>query len=352
MDELLFRRRNLITNSIFNKGEKLIYSLENYTCDGTINTFIDTGIRLFTGLYESFRIELEYDNFDLENQINLETILECKSFNLVNRQGAGFTIRAADDSVGTGEYLHKLQVNFPYGLGSTYYENASSAQILLYYDGINNNLIVNDIITPFSGEVYHSNTLTIGGRYGSINNADRFATCHIVSLKIYVTLKSSNNILFKLQNYQCNGTSATAINTGLYLFDTNTYPNGWEIDFDFTISSGNVSQASYIRCRNATSPYNGFCARRMGSSANDLQLQLDSFSQVLSGRGNTRHVIHITSDLINCTMVGDGVEVKQALSSVISPLVIGGELSDDTTQTWNASRYCKIYIHSLIVRKL
>lgn len=335
--------------------ERLVYSLSNYTCDGTINTFIDTGIRLFSPEYESFRIELEYDNFDLSTQVNQETVLECKSYYTIgNSLTYGLSVRAARDS-----NAGKLNTNFTPLItdGNKYYSNASSASVSITYTGGSDNVIsVNGNASTYSGLCpTFAHTLTIGGRYDSTSIPDRFVSCHIISLKVYVTPVSAGNTIYSLRDYTCDGTAATAINTGLYLFDQTAYPNGWMISFDFTIGENNVGNGSYLRCRNAASPYPGFTLRRLNGNASQMQAQVNSFSTGISAAAGTRHQVSITNDLSKVTMIFDDTTIgtrQSTPTNVISPLVIGGELSNDTTQAWNTSRFGKIYIHSLIIKAL
>lgn len=353
MDALMLRRRMMMAQAI--PTERLVYSLSNYTCDGTINTFIDTGIRLFSPEYKSFRIELEYDNFDLSTQVDQETLLECKSYYAQGGYSAyGLTVRAARDS-----YAGQLNINFTPLItnNNKYYNNASSASVSITYTGGSDNVIsVNGSTSTHSGNCpIFANTLTIGGRYDSTSTPDRFVSCHIISLKVYVTPTSVGNTIYSLRDYTCDGTAATAINTGIYLFDQTVYPTGWVLQFDFTVGENNVAQGSYLRCRNSASPYPGFGLRRNNSNASQAQAQVNSSSKLISAAAGTRHQVSITNDLSNVIMILDGTteRIKVATpTNVISPLVIGGELSNDTTQAWNTSRFGKIYIHSLIIKAL
>lgn len=349
-----FRRRLLM--ELMAPREQLIYSLSDYTCDGTVNTFIDTGIRLFTPEYESFRIELEYDNFDLQTQVSQETILECKS-NIplpASVISPGLTIRAGIYNQYEGDHRGMLEVNCAPLFSSKYYGNASTASVSFIY-GSNSSLTVNGDSTQLSGTItYHANTLTVGGRYANDGTPGRFPACHIRSLKIYVVpVTPGGNTIYMLKDYTCDGTAATAINTGLYLFDSSVYSTGWIMYSDFTIGENNVGNGSYLRCRNSASPYPGIAVRRNNSNANQMQAQLNSKSNNVSASSGTRHNLIVTNDLTTWKMViNDSINISDSPSTVISPFVIGGELSNDTTQEWNSSRFSKIYIHTLIVRAL
>jgi len=176
-------------------------------------------------------------------------------------------------------------------------------------------------------------------------------------LRRFAQQPSASNVIYKLENYTCDGTAATAINTGLYLFDTSRYPNGWDLYFDFTVNSGNGGNASFLRCRNAATPYNGFTIRRgaTDSTANNLCPQINAtFKNIVKNPlAGTRFIITIETPYqsTKTRLLTDGSnEINVNIpTSVISPLVIGGELADDTTQEWNPERFSYITIHSLII---
>ena len=164
-----------------------------------------------------------------------------------------------------------------------------------------------------------------------------------------------SNIIYELYNHTCDGTAATAINTGIYLFDTTLYPNGWNIYFEFTVNQFSKDQESYLRCRNAKSPWNGFNVRRESSKSN-IQIQSNSNAAIITTSTGTRLVATVekpTADNKLKVTVGEyggsPVYTESTVAPVVSPLVMGGELSNDTTQSWNTNRFSKITIHSLII---
>ena len=170
--------------------ERLIYSLTNYTCDGTINTFIDTGIKLLGYEYDSFRIEMEYDGLDLSTT-GQETLLECKSFIPISSGSpytSGLVVRVNDRNQYSPQY-EALNISFkPLRTTDAYFQNTSSANLSIVYNRHNNSITVNGETVEFSGSIYHNEPLTIGGRYTShLSNPDRFVQFHISSLKIYAT---------------------------------------------------------------------------------------------------------------------------------------------------------------------
>ena len=164
-----------------------------------------------------------------------------------------------------------------------------------------------------------------------------------------------SNIIYQLYNYTCDGTAATAINTGIYLFDTTLYPNGWDIYFEFTVNDWGSNYASFLRCRNSAYPNHGFTVRR-DYGASRVQIQSNSSASTVATSAGTRLIATIekpTSDnklkLTLCEYGGSPVIAASTVSSVVSPLVIGGELSDDTTQAWKTDRFSNITIHTLVI---
>lgn len=161
--------------------ERLIYQLYDYTCDGTVNTFIDTGIKLFGYEYNSFRIEMEYDGLDL-TQAGIATLLECKSF------GGSFNPGLSAKVSNGGNNPYAIAINIYPRITDKYFQNTSSATVILTYNKNSCSINVNGSTARGSGLIYHNEPLTIGGRYSShMSNPDRFVQVHISSLKIYAT---------------------------------------------------------------------------------------------------------------------------------------------------------------------
>lgn len=160
------------------------------------------------------------------------------------------------------------------------------------------------------------------------------------------------HLIYKLENHVCDGTAATAINTGIYLFDQTLYPLGWDIYIDFTVGANNVSQGSFIRCRDANTPYNGFTFRRSSSGPNQLQVQVNSKSSGINKTtlAGTRFIATIENPTSagNVKIVIDNTTtVQDTPKAVPSPLVIGGEL--DASLAWKSDRFGICTINSLRV---
>ena len=164
--------------------ERLIYSLTDYTCDGTASTFIDTGIKLFGLEYNAFRIEMEYDGLDITTT-NLETLLECKAFSSGTITN-GLTVKVGNNT--QPQYSDAIAANIYPCTENYFFKNTSSATVIITYGSNSGSVNVNGDIKTGSGTIVHNEPLTIGGRYSShLSNPDRFVQVHISSLKIYAT---------------------------------------------------------------------------------------------------------------------------------------------------------------------
>lgn len=167
---------------------------------------------------------------------------------------------------------------------------------------------------------------------------------------------ADSNIIYQLYNHTCDGTATTAINTGIYLFDATTYPNGWTIELEFSFTQY-VNQGSVLRCRNAASPYNGISARNHNSDG--MQAQVNTFAFVLPQTIGDRLSVTFDYTPPTCTATARNITTSSATSfdhdnmsgvTVYPPLVIGGENNDDSASlTWKSGRFPKCVIHSLVI---
>lgn len=169
-----------------------------------------------------------------------------------------------------------------------------------------------------------------------------------------------SNIVYDLYGHTCNGTAATAINTGIYLFDNTVFPYGWTIELDFYFTA-HVSQGSVIRCRNAGSPYNGINTRNKTSSGQmEAQVNGVAASQNFSMGDRIKVFFDYTLPSNVCTVTVNNITKGTTSSNsnsmsgktVKPPLVVGGENNNDTANfTWKSGRFPKCYITSLVVTK-
>ena len=157
-----------------------------------------------------------------------------------------------------------------------------------------------------------------------------------------------SNIIYQLYNYTCDGTEATAINTGIQL--CNGDYSTFLVEFDFTINAMTPQNACFFRCRHETKYSNswpGFGLRAPNDT--NVDLQINNQTKKVSADIGTRCIGTVTlSDgvvVVDC----NGNSVSSNLVTHSSPFVIGGELSNSANGTWNGSRFSNITIHSLII---
>lgn len=168
-----------------------------------------------------------------------------------------------------------------------------------------------------------------------------------------------SNIIYELYNHTCDGTAATAINTGIYLFDDTTYPNGWTLEMVFSFTEY-VSQGSVIRCRNAVSPYNGINVRnatsntRMESQVNGTATRIDIAMgdriMVLFDYDVATNICSVT--LKNMSTDGTGTTSQSMAGKPVSSVfAVGGEPTDNAGTSWKSGKFAKCVITSLVITK-
>ena len=171
-----------------------VYTLSNYTINGSSNDFIDTELTLLDGSYEEVHINMKYHYTSLPTTNNLTT-LNCNDETDSNYPG--FTVRYNRSGISTrrptytfngsggdrivGENLATNKtVEF---LLNFYYNNPGKNGILLGYT-TGNWTKVEDYLFDSSVNI-HNKPLTIGGIYDSNGNIARIPTnCVIDHLKI------------------------------------------------------------------------------------------------------------------------------------------------------------------------
>ncbi len=215
----LMRRRSMMTMAIPVPTERLIYSLTDYTCDGTVNTFIDTEIKLFGYEYDSFRIEMEYDHLVPTSQA---TLLECRSFVGSPSNGLTAKVRSTPQS---------LDVCIRPSIPDVFFDNALSATLSIVYSKQACSITVNGQTENGIGFGYHNEPLTIGGRYSShLSNPDLFVQVHISSLKIYATPSGYDPTYINLPlTFKC------LTGGDLSIKNANT---SWDRNFEYSLNGG------------------------------------------------------------------------------------------------------------------
>lgn len=171
----MLRRRTMMATQA--PSETKIYELQNYTMDGTVNTFIDTGITPFASDWSGFRIVMEISN--ITNAVSQQTYVECKKIG--DSAGTGFTFRR--DGART-----QFDPNFPPPIpvsNSPKFAQLSVNNVEIYYNGSSGYVDVNGTRVTFTGSVSpFTDTLTIGGRHRTATTSDRYPKA-TMSLTIY-----------------------------------------------------------------------------------------------------------------------------------------------------------------------
>lgn len=158
-----------------------------------------------------------------------------------------------------------------------------------------------------------------------------------------------SHLLFKLENYTTDGTSNTAVNTGLSLFD-GSYSE-FRIEFDFIINAATPAQGSFIRCRDANSPWSGFCIR-LYNTGSGVQVQANTAqANTTSSPVSVRCVgtILFNGNNLSVSAYVDGLNKSAYCTGVStnSPFTIGGEL--DSNNEWKSDRFGQMTINYIRV---
>ena len=171
---------------------------------------------------------------------------------------------------------------------------------------------------------------------------------------------STEKLVYSLSNYTCNGTSSTAINTMLRLFNSTDYPYGFKLEFSGTAAINPASLpyglGSWLGCMDETgSPWPGFVVRHdRNKQTLDMSVNAASgtiLSQDKTANSGTTVNITFTYDRSIFTKIVDGVS-SSAYGSITHnfPLCIGGTLQTETT--WFSDRFGYVKVNSLKVYKL
>lgn len=162
---------------------------------------------------------------------------------------------------------------------------------------------------------------------------------------------ASSGVVYSLTNYTCDGTVATAIDTGIKLFDSTAFPEGFIVELDAT-SSTYSALGSFIRCRSANKVGNtwpGICIRWI-DVANRVQVQANGNAKLQDNMLGVRttYVIEYKANG-QCDVWIDASKSTYNLGTINinDTFCIGGE--KDASNNWNTERFASLTIHSLKV---
>lgn len=351
------------------------YHLENLTTDGTAATAFDTGLKLFDGVSypNGFRLEADFSfpngGTELAGQ---HSYISDKAEEMSG--WPGFTLRHTY-AAGSKMELTFKPVFSQNPVTSILPEN----HIVIEYDGQTANVTINGREYTGTGAVpVHDYPLTLGGTYNPVGTwiEDRFADVMIVSLTVSplgeggVFREWTDDEGYHLVNLTCDGTSSTAYNTGLKLYDSASYPNGFRLSADFTVDPSEISknsQNTYLTCMSeAASPWPGFVVRHAQQASATGEIDVNTTANLnavtpalLSGSNH----LEITYDGSVTTVRFNGATVNTLNGAVTAhsyPLVLGGSLdgtynSSTTYSSMSAlpwRRFSKVTFSSLLVEAL
>lgn len=167
------------------------------------------------------------------------------------------------------------------------------------------------------------------------------------------------NVLYSLYDYTCDGTAATAINTGLTLFD-GTYTTGWKLEFSATVleikpGTGDPSISCLIVGNEDTStPWPGFFfAIRDGKFNGDLNLSSrNNFTENISLNDTITGSVVYTGSSNVITLNGNSHNVSGASRIHNWPMCIGGGPPSNQPNTWDSNRFAIVHFDYILVTKL
>ena len=158
--------------------KSIVYKLYNYHCDGTENTAIDTGIKLFNSDFPNgFVIKLTATGSIYATN---QAIIRCRHAAKINNVWPGIQVRWADNS-------GKLTVGFnDKAINKENIANTTFSTTILYSGGNTYIRLNNEVQTYNLGSISIDDTLCIGGEKDENNEwkSDRFSNITINSLEI------------------------------------------------------------------------------------------------------------------------------------------------------------------------
>ena len=160
---------------------------------------------------------------------------------------------------------------------------------------------------------------------------------------------SDKGVVYELYNYHCDGTVNTAIDTGIKLFDTTAFPKGFVIEMTVTLNTF-TTQGSIVRCRTATSPYQGLSTRWKTTDGQiEIQMSAKSITASITKEVAYNYIIGYYPNSSGFWGIDDNYTNYDSVGTinVSNTLCIGGE--KDSTNVWKQDRCISGIIHSLKV---
>lgn len=167
---------------------------------------------------------------------------------------------------------------------------------------------------------------------------------------------AENEPVYELNNYDCDGTSVTAINTGVRLFD-GSFPDGFRVEMEMQVSGDALTKnarSTYITgmCE-AASPWQGFVWRHNTTANAKYEFKINPTVGSKVGTLEGTNILEFTYSpgMARAVINGEVFSGSVTIPEHDYPVCIGGSLS--TTQTkWYADRYAEFHIVSLKIYSL
>lgn len=183
-------------------------------------------------------------------------------------------------------------------------------------------------------------------------------------IRLVRTYKPTSSPIYTLNNYVCNGTPSTAINTGYRIFNRTDFPNGFRIEF-YGECLQDWSQITANYCTwfgsayESGDPYQGLIIRQNTDSGDENKLSLDT--RISSSRLYTSKVSCYSGTRVRVVATYDRSAITYRINDVVNtyygtisahnfPLAIGGALQ--TTSSFFSDRYSKFKVISFKLYKL
>lgn len=157
--------------------------IDNYICDGTAATALDTGVRLFgEDLPDGFRLSMDIEVAEEDLKTSAQsTWLSCKAENLSS--WPGFSWRHILATASTMELSYR-----PLFSSSITKPLQTQNHLEIVYDGTSTTVVMNGETYTANGTVpQHNFPLTVGGTYSEIGTwfENRFGKCVVTHLEVY-----------------------------------------------------------------------------------------------------------------------------------------------------------------------
>ena len=303
------RRRLMMAIFAAGEGPAYVFNYRNLSFAG--NDYIDTGVQLFSAANVTSPFELTSKLGSITGDAKYATAVAAM---LEQNPYPGFVIRRNNDNV-TPQIACAGNFNFSLS-DEVVIKRYNEGLMELYVGGalINRFVIIQQFNTP----------LTIGAGLNASNQPQRY----FYGTLDYTRLKMSDmpfpgTPAYQLSGYEFDGTAATAINTGITLYDANH--TNWVLRAKMSNIVYDANYDSMVTCFREQQPYAGFVFRRYNNTSN---------AQMIGGNANVSNYTGTSFDLtvirLGSTIYWrlNGAWISSGLGNTHDwPLILGGRLN-------------------------